>query len=160
MVIDRNVGYSFEDMNHPDFHNMVLSGNPVMPSPPGEPMIRQDATRVPMRRAPVVAPKRVDTSTFGKRPDGTAKGTGFLGVLKRPDSSVSTEISVGVPINGREMDIPTLVPGLTSQEVNWLLTTPVENIARSLPNSIRQKAVAHAQQRIGAGLSPFKQDTE
>jgi hypothetical protein len=97
---------------------------------------------------------------FGKRPDGTAKGTGFLGVLHRPDGNVSTEISVGVPVNGKEMDIPTMVPGLSQQEVNWLLTTPVDRVAKELPDSIRQKAIAHARQRIARGLSPFKQDNE
>jgi len=109
--------------------------------------------------APLAA-GQYDRSTWQKRPDGTDKGTGFLGVLKRPDGSVSTEISVGVPINGREMDVPTLVPGLTKQEVNWLLTTPVDRIARNLPETIRNKVVAHAQGRIAAGLSPFKQDGE
>jgi hypothetical protein len=92
---------------------------------------------------------------FGNRPDGTPKGTGYLGVLKRPDGNVSTELSIGVPINGKEMDIPTLVPGLTKEEVNWLLTTPEDQIAKKLPESIRRKAVAHAEQRLAAGQSPF-----
>jgi len=105
-------------------------------------------------------PGQYDQSTWEKRPDGTTKGTGYLGVLQRPDGSVSTEISVGLPINGKEMDIPTLVPGLTPQEVNWLLTTPVDRVAKELPDSIRQKAIAHAKARIAMGLSPFKQDNE
>lgn len=107
-----------------------------------------------------LAPGQYDASTFGNRPDGTAKGTGFLGVMKRPDGNVSTEISVGLPINGKEMDVPTMVPGLTPQEINWLLTTPVDRVARELPDSIRQKAVAHAKARLAAGLSPFKQPNE
>lgn len=105
-------------------------------------------------------PTAYDRSTWEKRPDGTAKGTGFLGVMKRPDGTVSSEISVGLPINGKEMDVPTMVPGLTKDEIHWLLTTPVKRVARELPDSIRQKAIANAQSRIAAGLSPFKQDHE
>ena len=101
-----------------------------------------------------------DRSTWAKRPDGSTKGTGFLGVLKRPDGGVSTEISVGLPINGKEMDVPTMVPGLTKSEINWLLKTPVDRVAKELPDSIRQKAIAHAKARIAAGKSPFKQDNE
>jgi hypothetical protein len=101
-----------------------------------------------------------DTSDWEKRPDGTTKGTGFLGVYSRPDGTVSSEISVGLPINGKEMDVPTMVPGLTPQELNWLLTTPVARVAKELPDSIRQKAIAHAKARIAAGLSPFKQANE
>lgn len=110
--------------------------------------------------AQAIAADQVDRSSWGARPDGSAKGTGFLGVMKRPDGNVSSEISVGLPINGKEMDIATMVPGLTSGELNWLLTTPMDQIAKNLPDSIRHKAVLHAQARIAAGLSPFKQDGE
>lgn len=106
------------------------------------------------------APTDYDRSQWESRPDGSEKGTGFLGVYKRPDGNVSTEISVGVPVDGKEMDIPTMVPGLTKQELNWLLTTPVDKIAKELPASIRHKAIEHAKARIAAGLSPFKQDDE
>jgi hypothetical protein len=39
---------------------------------------------------------------YGNRPDGSAKGGGYFGELKRPDGGVSTEISVGVGIDGKE----------------------------------------------------------
>lgn len=91
---------------------------------------------------------------YGKRADGSNKGKGFLGELKRPDGDVSTEISVGVNIGGREMEIPTLVPTLTKQEVSRLLAggDPTE--------AIIQKAVDHARMRIGQGKSPFAQPGE
>jgi hypothetical protein len=91
---------------------------------------------------------------YGKRADGTNKGKGFLGELKRPDGDVSTEISVGVNIGGKEMEIPTLVPTLTKQEINHLLAggDPTE--------AIIQKAVGHAKTRIAQGKSPFAQPGE
>ncbi len=88
------------------------------------------------------------------RSDGTAKGNGFLGVLKRPDGKVSSEISVGVNIGGKEVDIPTLVPTLTAAEKNWLLTNDVSDPSR-IPKAIIQKAVDFARPRIAAGKSPF-----
>lgn len=97
----------------------------------------------------------VDSSNWGAREDGSAKGTGFLGVLRRPDGGVSTEISVGVQINGKEVEIPTLVPTLTRKEVDTLLSTPLDNGASKIPDSIVNKAVAYAKQRIAAGKSPF-----
>ena len=93
-----------------------------------------------------------DRSTWGKREDGSPKGGGFLGVLKRPGGGISTEISIGVPINGKETEIPTLVPTLDEKEKNWLLTHSPKD---KMPESIRQKAVAHAEERIKAGKSPF-----
>ena len=100
-------------------------------------------------------PGEYDDSQWGLRPDGSKKSSGWLGVYQRPDGNVSSELSVGVPINGTETDIPTMVPGLTPDELSWLLTTPEDQIAQNLPQSIMQKAIAHAQQRIASGQSPF-----
>ena len=93
-----------------------------------------------------------DRSTWGNRPDGTPKGAGFLGVLKRPDGGISTELSIGVPINGKETEIPTLVPTLDAKEKEWLLT---HEPTTKIPESILKKAVAHAEGRIKSGKSPF-----
>lgn len=95
------------------------------------------------------------TPTGGSlRADGTPKGPGFLGSLTRPDGSVSSEISIGVNIDGREIEIPTLVPTLTPQEVQWLLSHDVTD-PQTIPDGIVQKAIAHARQRIATGQSPF-----
>ena len=93
-----------------------------------------------------------DRSTWGNRPDGTPKGAGFLGVLKRPDGGISTELSIGVPIDGKETEIPTLVPTLDAKEKEWLLT---HEPTTKIPESILKKAVAHAEGRIKSGKSPF-----
>lgn len=91
---------------------------------------------------------------YGNRPDGTQKNTGFLGELKRPDGGVSTEISVGVNIGGKEMDIPTLVPTLTKPEIDSLLA------GEKPSDAIVQKAVDHAKQRIADGKSVFADNSE
>jgi hypothetical protein len=95
-----------------------------------------------------------DPKTFGQRPDGSQKGSGYFGVLKRPDGGVSTEISIGVGLNGKETDIPLIVPTLTKQELNMLLKMPLGK-GFNPPESIIKKAVDHAQNRIQAGKSPF-----
>jgi len=107
-------------------------------------------------------PAVVDRSQWDKRADGSEKGMGFLGVMKRPDGNVSTEISVGVEIGGKEIEIPTMVPGLTKDELNYLLNNPTnsEDFGKNMPRSIIQKAVDHARARIAEGKSPFRQDDE
>ena len=102
-----------------------------------------------------------NTDNWGLRADGTPKGQGFLGLLKRPDDGrVSSEISVGVPINGQETQIPTMVPTLNQAELDYLMNHPVGPNAPPLPRSIIHKAVAHARSRIAAGLSPFANPSE
>jgi hypothetical protein len=103
-----------------------------------------------------------DRSTWDKRADGSAKGMGWLGLLKRPDGEVSSEISVGVEIGGKEREIPLMVPGLTKPELDYLMTHNPESPAfqRDMPPSILAKAEAFARQRIAKGASPFRQDSE
>ena len=92
------------------------------------------------------------------RPDGTMKDVGFYGEFKSPMGQTVTEYSVGVPIMGREMDIPSLVPGLSEQERNYILQKADRdlNIGRDpIGNSIYKKAAQHAEQRVMKGMSPF-----
>lgn len=91
---------------------------------------------------------------YGTRADGTKKGPGFFGELKRPDGDFSTEISIGVEFDGQETEIPTLVPTLTREEVDYLLddNDPTEEII--------DKAVAHALDRFKQKKSAFIQPGE
>jgi len=93
---------------------------------------------------------------YGKRNDGTAKANGYFGALPMKDGSgdVATEISVGVNIGGKEVEIPTLVPTLTEKEKDFLLTNG-SNRDIPIPESIMAKAVEHAKKRIKEGKSPF-----
>ena len=88
------------------------------------------------------------------RPDGTRKGPGFLGTLERPDGGVSTELSIGVDFGKGEVLIPTLVPTLTEEEKNHLLS------GKKPTQTIVDKAVSHAQERMKQGKSPFADKAE
>jgi hypothetical protein len=109
------------------------------------------------------APLAADAGgNFGLRPDGSPKGDGFLGVLNRPDGTgVMTEFSVSssdlVDTDGKEIDFPTLVPTLTPEEVQAILTLPEDG---ELPEPIFLKALAHARERLQAGKSPFAEPGE
>jgi len=105
----------------------------------------------------VIQPAPPGTSPDLIRADGTLKGPGFLGTLPHPGGGHSTELSIGVNINGKEMEIPSLVPGLTPQEIQTVLN---EQDPKKWPSSIVNKAVTHAQQRIAQGKSVFADATD
>ena len=88
------------------------------------------------------------------RADGTSKGLGFFGPLTRPDGRVSTELSIGVSFDGREAQIPLLVPTLTRIEIQRLLSG-----AKASP-SVVDKAVKFYQARRAAGQPAFAQPGE
>ena len=99
------------------------------------------------------------------RPDGTTKGSGFLGGMKRLDdpSGVSSEISIGVDWGSGEKLIPTMVPTLDNNEIKYLLSTPEDKIFTSNPElgkKIEQKAVRFAKERESQGLPFFAQENE
>lgn len=97
-----------------------------------------------------------------KRADGTKKGAGFFGPITRPDGKVSTEISIGVGLNGKETQIPLMVPGLTAAELKYLLgaNPGTPDFMSNMPPSIIDKAVAHAADRIKNNQSPFAGENE
>lgn len=86
---------------------------------------------------------------YGLRPDGTKKGNGWLGPLKMKDGSVMTELTMGVNIDGMETDIPTIVPTLSKQEIDHLLS------GKPATDAIVDKAVSHAKMRMAQGFSPY-----
>ncbi|MCK5023123.1 MAG: hypothetical protein KAS04_03045, partial [Candidatus Aenigmarchaeota archaeon] len=100
----------------------------------------QPKPEMPITEAPV-KPKR-------------EKGLGYFGALKRPDGGVSTELSIGTEFDGKEMEIPALVPTLTQEEIDHLLQhdKPTETIFK--------KAVDHAKMRMKQGKDPFAQEGE
>lgn len=91
----------------------------------------------------------VQPAPFGLRPDGTPKGMGFFGALKRPDGDISTELSIGIDFGKGETEIPLLVPGLSRAEINHLLN------GGEPTDAIVDKAVMHAEKRMANGMSPF-----
>ena len=100
---------------------------------------------------PVVGPSLL-------RPDGTTKSMiGFLGPIKGNDNSLRTELSIGVNFGNGEVLIPSMVPGLTPEDIEVLRNLPEGELP---PQSIIDKAKAHAEERIANNLSPFYQDGE
>ena len=62
---------------------------------------------------------------------------------------MSTEISIGVEINGNEIEIPSLVPTLTKDEVQWMLD------GNKPTDSIVKKSTDFARARVSQGKSVF-----
>lgn len=86
---------------------------------------------------------------YGLRSDGSPKTSGYFGELKRPDGNISTELSIGVNLDGKEIEIPSLVPTLSNDEINYLLkgNTPTPQIVN--------KAVNHAKLRMTQNKDVF-----
>jgi len=87
------------------------------------------------------------TSSYGLRPDGTAKGRGWLGPIKTKDGRMMTEKSIGVDFDGKETLIPLIVPTLNLMEIEKL-----KRDEEATPEMIK-KATAFAKQRMAAGKS-------
>jgi len=97
------------------------------------------------------------------RADGSMKGLGFLGPLKRPDGGISSELSIGINLGGKEIDIPSVVPTLAKHEVHYLLNTPSDRLFEADPviwKSIQKKAVQHATERLKSGKSVWAEEGE
>ena len=94
--------------------------------------------------------------TYGYRPDGSLKSGGYFGEIHRIDDpkSVSTELSIGVDLNGKNQPIPLLVPTLNRTEIDYLMMggEPTKDIVK--------KAVDYSVLRIKSGKSPFAQPEE
>ena len=90
---------------------------------------------------------------YGTREDGTAKGSGWLGEIPvKGTTNVATEKSISVEIDGAEVLIPAIVPGLTKEELDAVVNKPMSD----WPKTVIAKATAHAIKRMKQGASPFK----
>lgn len=89
------------------------------------------------------------------RGDGSRKSSsGYLGSQKnKTTGQAMTEYTIGVQINGEEVEIPSMVPGLTDKELDAIKSGKVLD-------SVAVKAKAHAEKRINEGKNPFYQDGE
>ena len=88
------------------------------------------------------------------RPDSTVKGPGYFGTLKTPSGKDATELSIGVEFDGRETQIPSLVPTLTKEERDWMLA------GNEPTDAIVDKAVEHAKKRWAAGVDAFATESD
>ena len=95
--------------------------------------------------------------TYGTREDGTKKGRGWLGEHLGPRKRLVTELSMGVEMNGKEVLIPTMVPGLTRGQVERLVSGEFNVKSRNPEDmAIKRRAIAHAERQLNQGRSPFK----
>jgi hypothetical protein len=88
---------------------------------------------------------------FGARADGTFKGLGYFGKIPRTDDpqAFSTELSSQVDLDGKALHFPLIVPTLTKEELDRLVS------GKAPTKAIYDKAIAHALERVEAGKSPF-----
>lgn len=112
-----------------------------------------------------VAADRPDKSTWGatgKRADGSDKSYGWQGTWKTKDGKDISELSVGVEIDGKEVDVPTLIPSTTPKERKWIVDHAGDEGAFKTAegHAIIAKAADFASTRIAAGKSPFASDDE
>lgn len=80
------------------------------------------------------------------------KGLGYFGKLKvggelADTDAVATEYTMGVEMYGEEVEIPTLVPTLTKEELDLMVNDIIPN-KKKIPDAIAKKAIAHAQKRL------------
>jgi hypothetical protein len=86
---------------------------------------------------------------YGVRDDKTLKGHGWLGNISNNKKNKITELSIGVNLGGKEYLIPSIVPTLSKQEIDWL------GFGNNPTNSIIDKAVNFAVFRLKNGQNPF-----
>lgn len=89
---------------------------------------------------------------YGTRPDGSRKNTGWLGELKAGDSIV-TEYSVGLNVDGEEVEMPSVTPYSTDEDVQAILDSAAKN--QPPPASALRNAVRWYRDRRKQGRSPF-----
>jgi len=95
-----------------------------------------------------------DLMKYGKRYGSNQfKQAGYFGEIPLQDGNVATEYSVGQDINGKSVEMPSIVPTLSAEEIDMVKRSAMDG--SRLPDSVYQKAMAHAKQRISNGQSPF-----
>jgi len=100
------------------------------------------------------------------RRDGSMKSEqGFLGPVQDNTGRIMTEVSMQMPITQPdgivvEMEVPSMVPGLTQKEIDYLKTNPAPEERNKLADSIAKKAAEHAEKRLREGKSVFYVDGE
>jgi len=106
---------------------------------------------------------------MGLRTDGTAKGLGYYGPILSPDGNFMTEVSIDVDIDGKNVSIPLLIPGLTAREIHTVQKASTTGIVSNDVNGymedqvfqgVIKKAIEHAKGRIKAGDNPFAEEGE
>ena len=119
---------------------------------------QQKAAQMLQARQGTQQPAQSGAGQYGLRNDGkTYKGTGWLGELKLPNGGVASEYTIGVNFDGKEIDIPTLVPTLTKAQQDLMVNDIIPN-NKPVPDDIVKAAVDFAKMRLANGQSVFAND--
>lgn len=100
--------------------------------------------------------KKQDAPDYGNRSDGSKKGKGWLGAIDLGGGNVATEYTTqsdAVLVNKKRIDFPTLVPTLSSKDVERM--KKVITSKGEIPQDIMQKAIEHARKQLAEGKSVF-----
>ena len=92
------------------------------------------------------------------RGDGSVKGSGWHGTFKNAKGQDVTEYTVGVEINGKEYEIPTIVPSLSTEEIASVLKASEDGSPVS--EKVMEKAVDWAKNMLKNDRSFFADKTE
>lgn len=94
---------------------------------------------------------------YGKRPDGTKKGKGFLGEIKRPDGTIMTEVTMGFEIDGKETNLPLITKNSTKEDIEYLKNVDIKgkDFLKNAPAGLVDRAITHAMNRKKAGLPVY-----
>ena len=102
-----------------------------------------------------------DLKTWGKRHnlatgqmDGDQKQAGWRGVLSDGKGGVMTEVSVGTEIDGKEVEIPLIVPDSTKEDLERIAKIANGELTK-IPDDLMDKAVSFARKRLSEGKSAF-----
>ncbi len=95
---------------------------------------------------------------YGNRPDGSAKGTGWMGEIPRPDGTVMTEVTSGVNIDGKDVNIPLITPRATKDDIEYLKNADVKgkDFYKNMPKGLMDRAVDHAVKQMKSGKPVYK----
>jgi hypothetical protein len=98
---------------------------------------------------------RLTDSNFGLRHDKSGyKGMGFLGDLQDGKGTHMTEFSLGTEIDGKAMEIPSIVPTLTKDEIKTIVDD------KTTTDAINKKAYRYAEKRLAEGKSVWASDAD
>lgn len=92
------------------------------------------------------------------RGDGSVKGSGWQGVFKNAKGQDVTEYTIGVEINGKEYEIPSIVPSLSTEEIASVLKATEDGSPPS--EQVMEKAVDWAKKMLKKDHSFFADKTE
>ena len=91
-----------------------------------------------------------------RKMDGAQKQSGWRGLLSDGKGGFMTEVSRGLTINGKEVEIPLIVPDSTEEElVKIAKIAHGEFVNERDIMAIEEKAVSFAKKRLAEGKSPF-----